>query len=502
MHVVTSFAIRVGQSLFNELHLPSIKRDETLYSWCTRFHRLNLGHSPRETSLGLFGHPQAALRHDIPFALAEFGQRTNEFLGSPLHILRHRTLFGFHAKFLPLEVELAIAALFAKDDNSLGRSQLGLKKAGELNGQLMYCPDCVNSQRHEAGHTWWRLPHQLPTSFTCDEHATSLQPFPLQQYRGVAATFELPQPSDLASEHVRPHPAARCRLTALTAWGLQIFNTDGPRLTESTLRWCYRFQAKRRGLVAFDGSVRLQTLRDGFMAHYREAFPYFDTDLLGNIDGVNGGFLAYVFRKMPSRRHPFKHVLLLNFLFDCIDEFRNVLREVLQILETEGEPGCEKHLRNMQAELLWLVQAQGQSLSQSAPAVGTSVTSAARFLDKMGGVKRDRRPHVVGTEKEAMLREILTKGFSRTEIAAKAGVRRSFIKDYLAAHPDLRETWESAHRVRETKKHRLQLQTALENHPGLPIKAIRRLPHNGFQWLYNNDREWLQEILPAIWKRQ
>jgi len=38
-------------------------------------------------------------------------------------------------------------------------------------------------------------------------------------------------------------------------------------------------------------------------------------------------------------------------------------------------------------------------------------------------------------------------------------------------------------------------------HPGLPIKTIRRLPKNGSQWLYNNDREWLQEVLPAIWKR-
>jgi len=488
--------------LFSEFHLPSIQRDETLYSWCTRFHRLNLGHSPRETSLALFGHPQAALRHDIPFFLAEFGQRTNEFLGPPLDILRQRTVFGLHAKFLPLEEELAIAALFTKDDNSLGRSQLGLKKAGKLNGQLMHCPDCADSQRHEEGHTWWRLSHQLPTSFTCDAHGTTLQKFPLQQLRGVAASFVLPKPSGQPTETKRVPPAAMHHLAALTAWGLHIFSTDGPRLTESILRWCYRFQAKRRGLVAFDGSVRLQTLRDGFMAHYHDALPYLDTDLLGNIDGVNGGFLAYVFRKLPSRRHPFKHVLLLNFLFDGTDEFRSVLAEVLQILDAAGELGCEQHLRNMQAELLRLVQAQGQSLSQAAPAVGTSVSSAAKFLDKKGDVKRDRRPHVVGTEKEALLRSLLADGVPRTEIAAKAGVRRGFIKDYLAGHPDLREAWESAHRAKETEKHRLQLQAALDNHPGLPIKAIRHLPQNGFQWLYNNDREWLQEVLPAIWKRQ
>lgn len=485
----------------NELHLPAFLPEETFYSWCARLHRLNLGQNPRETSRALFGHPQAGLRHDIPFALAEFEERTHRLRGSPLDILRSRTLFGFHAKFLPLKVELAIGDLFAREENSLGRSQLGLKKAGKLIGQLKYCPDCVEAQLQAQQHTWWRLPHQLPTSFICDEHGTTLQPFALQQYRGVATAFELPKPFDRPIENMQAAPKVGRHLAALTAWGLHIVSTEGPRLSENVLRWSYRFQAKRRGLVAFDGSVRLQALRDGFMEHYHDAFAHFDIDLLGNIDGVNGGFLGYVFRKMPSRRHPFKHILLLNYLFECIDEFRSVLREVTQILDTQGEAGCEMHLRNMQAELLWLVQEQGQSLSQAAPAVGTTVTSAARFLDKQVGVKRDRRPLIVGTEKEALLRELLAEGVSRTEIAAKAGVRRAFIKDYLAEHPDLRETWETAHRGKETEKHRLQLQAALENHPDLPIKAIRRLPQNGFQWLYNHDREWLQEVLPAIWKR-
>lgn len=133
--------------------------------------------------------------------------------------------------------------------------------------------------------------------------------------------------------------------------------------------------------------------------------------------------------------------------------------------------------------------------------VVTSVTSAARFLDKEGGVKRDCRPRVVGTETEVLLGELLRNGASRKEIATPAGVRRAFIKDYLAEHPDLRKAWETEHRAKETQKHRLQLQAALDNHPGLPIKAIRRLPQNGFQWLYNHDREWLQDVLPAIWKR-
>ena len=80
-------------------------------------------------------------------------------------------------------------------------------------------------------------------------------------------------------------------------------------------------------------------------------------------------------------------------------------------------------------------------------------------------------------------------------------MRTAFIKDYLATRPGLKGLWADAHRNREQEQLREQLMSALKQHPDLPIKSIRRLPGNGFQWLYNNDRDWLIEALPAIWKR-
>jgi hypothetical protein len=245
----------------------------------------------------------------------------------------------------------------------------------------------------------------------------------------------------------------------------------------------------------------MQELRDSFVNYYSDAFRYFDAAMLGNLDGLNCGFLAYLFRHARSRRHPLKHVLLLNFLFERFEDFEVVLGEVEDLLDNDGVPGCEKRIRDHQSILVALVHDGGQSLSQAALVVGTSVTTAARFLDKRGGIKRDRRPHVVGTQKEILLRTLLAQGLSRRELAAGAGIRRGFIKDYLAQRPDLKASWEKAHRSYETERHRLQLLAVLRKYPSLPIKAIRRLPGNGFQWLYNNDRQWLLEVLPAIWKR-
>lgn len=495
-------SIKEGLFLSDDWHIPYALPDETLFSWCARFHHLNLGHDSRETSRMLFGHPRAGLRHDIPFALTEFERRTDGHLGPSVEILHQRTIFGFYAKFLPPTVAFSVEQLFLGTKHSFGRGKLGLKKTDQnRSSQLRFCQACLTEQQIQHSHSWWQLAHQLPTAFACTDHSLPLQIYQVEKYRGISRDFQLPALGAGSSAAMHIPLAVRQRLDEITKWGSRIWRDERLRLTDDILRWCYRLRAKERGWVAFDGSLRMQEMRDAFVSYYGETIEHFDADLLGDLAGVNGGFLAYLFRQAPSRRHPLKHVVLMNFLFERFELFEEVFHRVRQTLDFEGPLGCEMQLRSNQVELIQMVTDFGQSLSKAASALDTSVTSAARFIDKQGGIPRNRRPHIIGKTKEVVLRQLLHQGISRNEIAEKAGVRRSYIKDYLAKHPELKLLWESANNAKEKEKHRAQLQSTLEAHPGLPIKAIRRLPQNAFQWLYNNDRDWLREILPAIWKR-
>ena len=85
--------------------------------------------------------------------------------------------------------------------------------------------------------------------------------------------------------------------------------------------------------------------------------------------------------------------------------------------------------------------------------------------------------------------------------ARELAIQPSFIKDYLATHTDLDKIWAEKRFVRLQEQYRENFLRVLENTPSLPIKKIRRIPGNGFQWLYNNDLEWLHAVLPAIWRR-
>jgi len=76
----------------------------------------------------------------------------------------------------------------------------------------------------------------------------------------------------------------------------------------------------------------------------------------------------------------------------------------------------------------------------------------------------------------------------------------SYVYQYLAKRPNLKHEWKSSYDSRKLQLHREQFLTVLKNHPGASLNTIRRIPENGFDWLFRNDREWLRNTLPAIWR--
>ena len=82
---------------------------ETLFSLCSRQHRLwGYGLSSRSTEI-LFGGKRLGTRHDFPSGLDAFVLRTEGQLGSAVEIARDRTLLRFYRPFFrKAEIDYAI----------------------------------------------------------------------------------------------------------------------------------------------------------------------------------------------------------------------------------------------------------------------------------------------------------------------------------------------------------------------------------------------------------
>jgi transposase len=222
--------------------------------------------------------------------------------------------------------------------------------------------------------------------------------------------------------------------------------------------------------------------------------------LLNDVAKNNGGFLGLLLRSYAGHRVPAKHFLLMTFLFDTPEEFEAAYEQARAVFESDGEFGLQRQLTDLRERLTHMVENEGSSINHAAEVLGIPPGMAVRTI-RMQDIPYQRRPRVLNAEREAKLVALLKAGEPREAIAVALSIRRSFIKDYLATHEELLSQWQTAYDNRNREAHRTRFLLTLSHNPDLPIKRIRRLPTNGFQWLYNNDREWLLQQLPSLWSR-
>ncbi|MFL9917972.1 TnsD family Tn7-like transposition protein [Paraburkholderia fungorum] len=329
---------------------PAILPDETVYSWCARFNRLNDVTDVQATSHLLFGHRTAGLRNDFPFHLAYFHTITRGALGTLSDLLMRRTLYGFRAPFLPSHARNDIRRylLYGGPSGEL-RCALGLSRAGlVLANRLKLCADCVREQRSQHGFAWWMASHQPPSTFSCRIHHQWLRFCAESRPPSSINMYWLPEVFDSVSVANGLHERlARCsQLSNLDRWGSYVSQQQNLQLAGEMLRQTYRLQVKARKWVSGDGHVRLELLRDAFLSYYGDVLRLFPDKLLEDLAGVNGGFLATLLTKNSPRHHPMKHLLLLSFLFETPDDFFSVHTKVTAVHADGGDTAVRALLRS------------------------------------------------------------------------------------------------------------------------------------------------------------
>jgi len=486
-----------------EVPLPRAFDGELLYSWCARFHRLSGNSRAKTTSQMLFGHSTIGLRHDFPGQLDYFAHATRDHLGAIAEVIQSRTQYALHASFLDMPTRQLIVEAMRGQDRSVMNRYLGISRSGEASATpLKACPACTDEDRKTLTPSWWRMNHQWPTTYVCLKHHCQLQVMATR--RGPRQLQDWYLPSDFREDQWEAKPVLGQeqvdRLTHIARWAEALLDRQGRHLDTELLRYIYLFQAKARGWMAMDGSLRFATLRAAFAdAHGGlEALPRWE--FLNDVDTVNGGFLGLLLRINPGRRHPLKHLLLMAFLFDDPAEFYAQYENSRSILEVEGADALRRRLTDKRVRLVEMVGREGKSVNESCRELGIPTTQGLRQLNKENVAYR-RRPRILTPAIKRTLEDLLQAGADRDEITRQLGVRRAYIKDYLAGQPGLRAAWEQAIAAERTARYRAHFLQVLEDNPSVPLKRIRRITENGFEWLYRNDREWLAENLPGIWRR-
>lgn len=480
-------------------HLPLPFTGETLYSWCARFHRINGNTSARLTSRQLFGDSTAGLRHDFPTHLNNLVERTNQYFGSIDELIYQRTVFGIFSPFLTAPAIRSIIENMCEGGDVHIKHHLGVlpSRVGTA-APLKACPSCILSDSGPFGTSWWHLEHQWPTVRVCPAHGDFLL-MPTHEFHSrVLKEWFLPTDVQWRTDDI-PNEQVLKKLHKLNEWSSYLVTHSQNPFDSDLLRLTYHIRAKAMGWTTMDGSLKFSQIRTAFRESYACLEELRGFEFIGETRQDHGGFLGSLLRQFDGNRHPLKHTLMMDFLFGEPKHFISEYQRILSISVSLDRKDLWSELTEERNQLKLMVAELGYSVNAAANQLGLPVGQAVRYL-KMEGVEYKRRPRVLNPEKESALRHLLGTGEDRKHIAATLGIRKSFIKDYLAQDSILRDAWKKANLAKQTEKYRSHLMLLLSEHQNASIKRLKQIPGNGIQWLARNDRQWLENNLPSLWR--
>lgn len=349
-------------------------------------------------------------------------------------------------------------------------------------GYMHYCSVCAKEDGDKVGLGYWHIEHQLPGVYVCALH--SLRLISVRVSRKRFDYWPGVKTNDIPKVHKR--------YLELSQFTHQLYVQATEINLQSSLADNYIIALKEKGFVTKGGSIRHSQLRVALISYWK---PLMEHAEIGELFSSKRQPLypACLFYNRNATHAPLKHLLLLSYLFDSVDEFLLYDKSVSFVACDSDEVVSEKPT-DVTATIVKML-GRGMSLRQVAMKTASSVT----YIKKVAAVNRfkidSRAQRIFKTEKRSIAIKLLA-GY-RTDILAKQfTVSQGAIEQILSQHPDI-VLLRKLRRVYDKRKQmRASLILTLNKPLLLTRNEIKKANNAAYAWLYKHDRVWLYTILP------
>lgn len=486
--------------------LPALLPDMTLFSLVAAAHRMNGASRGEHICQTLFGNAHAGMRHDFPSHLDEFCARTSMTYGLPDDLALRATVLPYFLRFRHQEVQSR--AISQMRGNSVERLKfvLGLPP-GPSGGSisLASCIECMREDIGAYGFAYWHRRHQLPGVQVCHNHGIPVQHSNMRLNGCGRTRLFLPSDAEFnatcSSQEIGVRDEILHRVAVLSASALDKPLSGGysPQVLQAT----YQHGLKQQGLLSAGGRVRatefVKWLRDRYCS-------IVDVPVFNRVAGepFAEGMLRLV-RKPRGNFHTLSHLLLIDALFGGWDAFISVYeweRQMELPLVLSDERAIREDRLQSDNEILAVELARRHengegSLTALSKELGIDVSTAMRWLGKLGLIDVQRRPRILTTEIRMEIVKALRKGEPLREIAKSFALSRATIDRICNEQAGLQQLWRAANHERKRADARASLTMFLRNNPSISLAELRSAKSSGYSWLSRHDKDWLRNMVPA-----
>lgn len=479
--------------------------DETLFSWCSRYHQLTGNGLASATCMQLFGRRRFGAAHDLPSELEAFVSRSFGSLGDVEALIRDRTLLPF---YLPFRGErLCGQAEQCMRGGGIGslKYRLGLLTSGlGAAHPLKACSRCMREDREAFGVAHWRRSHQWPTAWICLKHDEPLLVSPVKLEQRGRFQFALPASATLVPWLMGKHGIsgpAMGRWRKLGTFGDAIRRAlPGRFAKESAIASAGGTALDRSGWMLASGRVAWRRFEDELAAYAADMarLPPFAMQFDQHAIRVQLGRLI----AGRSVGQPLRNLVLLGFLFESFEDFQEAYAFAESSIPVE--PGLiaparstkqkqsAGHCRHVSAEHAVLELIDGAvSATALARRKGVDPSTIAAWAAKAGW-EMPRRPKILDDARRSIAIELLATGAEKATVASAVGISEVSVTRILRCVAGLQDQWHAIRFDAARTKARNAWLGVMGVVGALGISAVRRAEPGAYAWLHRNDREWLR----------
>ena len=472
---------------------------ESLFSLCSRLHRL-WGHTTSARSAEtMFGRPRSGTHHDLPNSLAEFASRTDARFGTAVDIARERTLLRFYRPFLGAGDVTRAVEMMSGDSVAHLKFAMGLLTSRfRAHHPLKACRCCMARDIEEHGWAYWHLHHQFPGVWACTEHGGLLQTSSVKSTGVQRFLWHLPTQNWMDSGSFGLPVANLRSLSRLAGLVTNLVEREGSDgwLVAHSVQKTLRERLFDMGLVTAHGRTRLRTAAESYVAHCM-GLRCVD-EMVGLPNDIDEAVvqLGRLIRPLRTSTHPLRLLVAIDWLFKDAHDFciayAAKLDRGLGVHDTYDQAALEStDARAVAIEQL----RRGDSARAAARCAGVDIVTVMAWAAAAGVAVRRRPKILAGELKDALVRD-LRQGGAKAEAAARYGISVETVTRVLRTEVGLHSAWKTSRARAAQKKSREAWLEQLALHGVGGVKRARSSAPAAYAWLYRNDRSWLRENTP------
>lgn len=475
--------------------------DETLFSWCSRYHRAAANGADKVSARQLFGQSRAGTADDLPGGLDSFAGRTEGFLGDARTLVFERTLLGFYTAFRPENLgHEAVSRMRSQGIGSL-KYRLGLLTSGlGANHPLKACPLCMLEDEQTHCVAYWHRAHQWPTALVCLRHGARLMHSDFKTQSAKRFSWALPRDvfrdgeTRVGSEG--EDEAQQMRLLRLARISEAVASASPGHFSDARkVAKAFRSGLDEHGLLGAGGRLRWGAVLEAACAYFDVGAGTFEGEFLKTLATPS------VLRRVFDGRgltHSARYVVLIEWLFGDWARFERAYQsDGPEVVTTATCSPSRWKTSDAERETALATLLQGELSTRAiADSLGVDYSTVAAWAAQAGIAPR-RRPKALHPDRLQALIDGLRAGREKAQIAADVGVSLVTVTRILRSEPGLAEQW---HRVRHLARRacaREHWQALIDEAPGVSLRLLRAMAQADYAWLYRNDRQWLRASIEA-----